>query len=204
MPSSYNDGTNGSFPVLGVVKTTVSKTIHTKIIGSRFLGCYLYDTGAWTEVSAVGNFGNRLNNSVATSVTVRVNGVQSIPAYVFTKIVFGSVFRGNDNFLQYDLTNNAFICRSPGTYMVVGQVAFSGWSTASTSAVCRIKTSSGIIFNGDTPGQQGGGIITTKVMCLIDLAVGDTVWMEVLQSQGQNQNTNATATDNYMSIAKLN
>ena len=203
MPGSYNDGTNGAWPVIGVIKTTTSKSKNTKLYGTRFVGCYLYDTGDWTEVTQTGNVGNRIDNSSATSVTVRVNAVQSIPAYVFTKVVFGAVFRGNDNFLQWDATNNTFICRSPGTYMLLGQVTFAGWVTAGTGAVSRIKTGTGVIFHGDAPGQQGGGVIVTKCHCLLDLVVGDTVWMEVLQTQGVAQNTNATAADNYFSIVKL-
>ena len=200
---SYNDGINGSWPLLGVVKTTTTKTKNTDFANCKFLTSYLYDTGSWTKSSVVGANGNSLDNRIATSSTVRVNAVQSIPPYVFTKMVFGTVLTGNDNLLQWDSTNNYYVCRSPGTYLVSGQVTYAGWATAATGAASRVKTSTGLVFTGDTPGPQGGNTITSKTTCMVNLSVGDTVWFEVFQSQGGAQNTNATATDNYLSIAKI-
>lgn len=200
-PATYNDGVNGVNPLIAVVwNDSAAECIGTAALSCNWNSCFLYDKGTTTFVSPTTDR-HRHDTSVAVHVGVRTGGVQSVPNAAWTKVATATVLFGDDNEAEWDAVNGVVKIRSPGTYLVVGQIEFAGWATAGTFATCRVS-GGGYTYQGSTNLQQGAGItITPQVTALINLVLGDTLTFEAFQSQGGAQNTSGANT--YLSVVKV-
>ena len=202
LPGSYNDGTNGAWPILGVVwLDSATEVVSTGLVDCNFNGTYLYDKGNRTLCTPSPDRHTH-DTRLATHLLVRQTTLQSIPAYAFTKIVNQAVVFGDDSELEWDATNSVAKIRTAGTYLINAQVEFAGWAvTATIYALARI-TAGGYVFTGNAAPANGAATpIQSQVSISLNLAVGDTVLFEAFQNQGSNQNTDVAYT--YLDIVKL-
>ena len=205
-PATYDDGTNGVANLVGAVWLDNA----TGVKNAKFDGCvlnsvYLYDNGNSTEITPLAS-GYRYDTTRATSVTVRKNAAQTIPAYVWTKVQFPATapFRGGDNQLVWDTTNHQATCRSKGTYLISANLVFSpGWTTGGTYVHCRVVFGSNQMNGSVGRPASAAEIISTSLTAPIDLNVGDVVWLETIQTQGADQTLSASAANCHFSITKI-
>ena len=202
-PANYDDGVNGSNPLIAVVQTggDAVNTSGSAVLDCNFNACYLYDLGLYTLCSpTVGGF--RHDTRQAAHLGVRRNSAQSIPAYAWTKIQFNTVLFGNNSELEWDSTNYQAKIRSSGTYLINAQVAYDGWAAAADIYGFIRVAATGYIFNGSQMFSNGtSSQVIVQVTATVNLVNGNTVFIETLQNQGGAQNTSAN--DVYMSIVKI-
>lgn len=202
-PANYNDGVNGSNPLIAVVQTggDATYTSGSSVLNCNFNACYLYDLGLYTLCSpTVG--GLRHDTRQAAHLGVRRNSAQSIPAYAWTKIQFNTVLFGNNSELEWDATNYQAKIRSSGTYLINAQVAYDGWTHVAGIWASIRTTAGGYQFNGSRMiGNNAGEQVILQVTATVNLVNGETVTIESIQVQGSSQNTSAN--DVYMSIVKI-
>jgi len=201
-PANYNDGINGSFPILGVVwLDSQAEVVSTGLIDCNFNGVFLFDKGSQTQCTPTTSKHNH-NTRQATHLLVRQTSLQSIPPYIYTKIVNQGVVFGDDSELEWDATNSIVKIRTAGTYLINAQVEFAGWAVSVGNYGQARITSGGYSFTGNAVPSNGLGVpIQSQVSITLNLAVGDSVLFEVFQSQGTNQNTNTSQT--YLDIVKI-
>jgi hypothetical protein len=203
-PATYNDGVNGTYTLLATFMNDGGTTANkgTDIIGCNWNGCYLYDIAQAARVDPI--IQNRYSTRFVENLLVTNSGIQSIPAYAFTKIQFnGGPQFGGDSFLEWDATNNVAKIRSPGTYLITGQFEFAGWAAnASTWGQIRIQTDAGYTYSGGkgTSFAAGDGIIL-QVQVQMNLLRGQSVWLEVIQVQGSSQNSSGS--NSRLNVTKI-
>ena len=200
--STYNDGTNGVLPLAAVVwLDTPAEVKYTEFLSCTW-SCYVYDNGLQTVMNPT-QTGHRYDTRKATNVLVRQVGAQSVPSSVFTRVVFGSVFEGDDAYLDWDPATNQAIIKTAGLYQISWLVNFVGWATAATYATSRCMAQA--TAHQGTYAPQGGVAvpIVTTGLTTVTLAVGDTVYVETLQNQGGAQSTSGAAAETRINISKL-
>ena len=202
VPGTYNDGTNGVLPLAAVVwLDTPAEVKYTEFLSCTW-SCYVYDNGLQTVMNPT-QTGHRYDTRKATNVLVRQNGAQSVPSSVFTRVVFGSVFEGDDAYLDWDPATNQAIIKTAGVYQISWLVNFTGWATAATYATSRCIAQA--MTHQGTYAPQGGVAvpIVTTGLTTVTLAIGDTVYVETLQNQGGAQSTSGAAAETRINISKI-
>lgn len=200
-PATYNDGVNGSASLISVVwLDNATNCLRTGALDSNWNGVYLFDAGSQSNVAPVTG-GARHNNQTAAALLLRQATAQSIAAFAYTKIEFSNVLQGDNSDLEWDSVNYQVKIRQPGVYQISGQVAFAGWSTASTYAVCRVAAGGFNIVGTYAPQIGAGNPITTVANVCLSLVTGDTIELQVLQNQGSNQSLSSN--ESILSVAKI-
>ena len=203
-PGSYNDGVNGAWPVLGVVRVSANAA-STRFDGGSLVGGYLYDLGVGTKASSFSTDGLALNNTKPTAASRKINGVQTFLNNTVTKKIWGTSVSDSFEWLLWDAANNNFICKSPGVYDVSAQVALNG-VTAIGYAQCSVWINSTQTFNGNYTSAMTLLALpaTTSVQCLVTLAVDDTVSIYVeSNSVGASITNGADSKDSFFCITKV-
>lgn len=191
-PVNYNDGVNGSYPLVPVfLNEDATYNSGTGVLDANWNNTFLYDSASRALVDPTTN-GYRHSARDIPVITARQLTPQSIPSATWTTIAFDTFLFGNTSHLKYDAVNNTVVCTTGGTYMVSAQVGFGGWATTPTFAQIRITTtaSGGINFLGEIKRELGAAIpIVVQQSVVINLAVGQTVIVEAFHNQGGPQNT---------------
>jgi hypothetical protein len=200
-PSTYNDGTNGVQPLISVAWIdSTSECVGTGVYDCSWNSVFLFDKGSRTACTPTTD-GHRHDTRFAAHLLVRQTTLQSIPAYAYTKIVNQTAVFGDDNELEWDATNSLAKIRTAGTYLINAQVQMAGWAAGATYAQARV-TAGGYVFNGNNAAPNGvGNPMQSQVSIALNLVVGDTVLLELIQVQGTNQNTDTAQT--YLDILKI-
>jgi len=196
-PATYNDGVNGSHDLIAVFYNGGGTTVNqgTDVLGCNWNGCYLFDIGQAARVDPA--LVTRYSTRFVENLLVLASGTQSIPAFAWTKVELnGGPQFGDNSFLEWDATNDAAKIRSPGTYLITGQFEFAGWAVgAGTSGIIRIQTDAGYTYQGGRMGPLAlNESIVLQVQVQMSLLRGQSVWLEVLQNQGSNQNSSGSNT----------
>ncbi|CAB4139930.1 Pectate lyase superfamily protein [uncultured Caudovirales phage] len=196
-PATYNDGVNGTHTLIAAFMNDGGTTANkgTDVIGCNWNGCYLYDISQGARVDPSG-IGVRYSTRTVENVLAIAGAVQSIPAYAWTKVDLATVQFGGDSYLKWDALNDAVKIRSPGTYLITGQFEFAGWAvSASTWGQIRIQTDAGYTYQGGKATSFGASDgIVVQVQVQMNLLLGQSVWLEVLQTQGSSQNSSGSNT----------
>lgn len=203
-PATYDDGVNGVWPLLPVLSLTNAGEVRdTAFYNCNYNGCYVLDSGVRTHVSPTLN-GYKYSTEIATAMVMRKNAAQSIPAYAFTNVTLQATFRGNDTYLLWDAATMKAVVRSKGTYQILAQVMFDpGWTAAGTYAQCQVLAGGDGFLGSVVAASPTATPMVTQVHGLIDLNVGDTVELQVIQTQGGAQNTSASPAATFMCISKV-
>jgi len=186
-PSTYNDGVNGSATLLAVIwMDNATECIRTGAIDCNFNATFVYYAGSQSNITPVTG-GYKHNNQFNAAILLRQSTAQSIAPYAYTTVQFSNVLQGDDANLEWDSSTYKVKIRQPGVYQISGQVSFAGWSTAGTYATCRISGGGYNIFGTTAPQIGSGNFITTTANVALQLATGDTIELQVLQNEGNNQ-----------------
>lgn len=200
VPATYDDTVNGVEPLLGVVYLDDP----TEVTKAGFLECnwtgYLYDNGGQTKCDPTTS-GNIYNARPIPKLTVRKSGAQTIPNGALTDVEFGSVLEGDD--AQLEFTSPTATIKEAGTYLISWKVTMAGWATAGTYGFTRLVTTPASFDGGHFHNQGAAVPISSEGCAAVTLARGETVKLQVIHVEGNNQDTTADAVDNFLSIAKL-
>lgn len=208
-PATFNDGVNGSAPLIPVVwLDSATQVVDTGIMDSDWNGVYLYDAGARTHVSPTTS-GHTHSTRYTPYVQVRLTtgGGQSISNAEWTKVQYNSVVSGDDSELEWDATNYKAVIRSDGTYTINAQVSYDGWAVGSgTFGEIRLNVDglgSGTynLRGTQAPASFLGIAVTAQFNMTVRLFAGDTVWIETFHNRGTAATLFANAT--YLSVTKI-
>lgn len=205
LPATYNDGVNGVHPIIGVVHLTSSTQVRRTVLdGCAYNGCYVRDQGAATRVTPT-NSGYEYDTSTKNLLVVRANGVQTVPSGVNTAVDLNTVLAGDDAFISWDTATNVATVYVDGVYQISGRVEFDGWDTISTGVRTRV-TAGGVEYRGSFVAASeppNPTPISSVISVAVQLFRGDTIAFQVLQNEGNDQDTTGAASDTWLSIAKL-
>lgn len=200
VPATFDDSVNGVEPLLGVVALNdPTEVTNTDIIGCSWVG-YLYDNGARTHCDPTAS-GYKYSARQIPKLTVRKNALQTVGSGALTDVVFGSVLEGDD--AQLDFATPTATIKEAGTYVISWKITFVGWATAGTYGFTRLITTPASFDGGHFHNQGAAVPISSEGCATVTLTVSDTVKLQVLHVEGNNQDTTADAADNFMCLAKL-
>lgn len=204
MPGTFNDGVNGSHAVIGVVQvTSFSQAKRASFLGCVYNGCYVQDLGANTKIQPTNN-GFDYDTTNKMHLHQRANAVQAIPTGVYTRVETPASVSGDGVFIEWDAGTNTATVRCTGIYLITGQVTFDGWFLPGTIATCQI-VAGGVTSGGSVAlaAETVAVPFSTQVTTIAQLFPGDTIAFDVFHNQGGSQDTDGTARNNYLCIAKL-
>jgi hypothetical protein len=199
-PTNYNDGVNGSYPLVPVfLNEDATYTSYTSVFDTNWNNVYPYDVASGTLFDPT-SAGYRLSARRIAVITARQATPQAISTATWTTVAFDTFLFGNNSHLAYDAGTNAVVCKTAGTYFISAQVGFAGWASPASTAQIRVTTtaSGGINFLGEGKREMGAGVvIVVQQSAAINLAVGQTIIVEAYHTQGGSQNTAA----NYSTLS---
>lgn len=201
-PSSYNDGTNGSLPVLPVLKIHASASrvaIKTSAISS-----YVFDLSSDSSIDPWVPQGFKVNNSKALASGRRIGGVQTFPNGSADKAAFSVSTQTAFEWLNWDDANARFVIRQDGTYQVNAQFALKD-IPASGYAQIFLSINGVRVINGSFVSFIVSSYIpsTSVLHSLVGLSVGDIVSIHVDNQAGVSITNHADSKDSFFQIAKI-
>ena len=202
IPANYNDGSNGVAALVGTVSViNTSDTKRTQFRSSNWNSVFPYDNGVDTVIELTYD-GFRYGSAEQPNTVVRNAASQVITHNTDTTLQFATVLNGDTGYCKWDSGNYQVVIKQQGSYLISGAVTMVGWNTANTYTRAKIVTTQGNFVS--YLGQQGTAIpISVPITGLIKLNRGDTIKLNVLHTQGGNQNTSAGADESFLSVVKV-
>jgi hypothetical protein len=200
-PTSYNDGTNGSKQVIGLVNlSNPTVTRHNQFIGNAVFNVYYSDQGYRTIVNSEKS-GLNILPSTKPALLLEKTADASIPHATATTINFESV---DNNEINY--SSGVVTFKQDGIYQINAQILFSSFVNAKRANVVIHKNGADFFLVGNygVPIANGASYrVTSSISTMIRAAKGDTIKIMAYHEAGSAQPLAGFRDSTWCQIYKL-
>jgi hypothetical protein len=200
-PTSHNDGTNGTYPVLGLISlANGSLTRNNQFLGNAYFNTYFRDEGHQTLVNSEKS-GLNLIPSTKPNLLAEKTTSQNVSTGTLTTVIFNTL---SNNEVLY--SNGVITFKQGGVYQLNAQILYNsftvdGWSTLSVK-----YNSTTNYFTGDyarSVPYSSTFRCSPSISLMIRVNRGDTIEIQAYHETGVVQSIAGFRSSSWLQLYKL-